>query len=713
MDGTKTILRLIAMGLLVIALVFVMGGRLLGMQFIQPELYTQANERTTARTVTLHAARGEIFDRYGRPLVTNKFSYNLTIDPGKFFTRSREIGERDVANALALIRASEGCGIPHTDFLLPVTMPPFAYNEAYTDSTAIQKRYLDHYLMMKNWPSSLTAAELMGRLFDEYGMSGSVGGIEGLLMPLYEARLVAGVLYELDLRRQAGIVERDEVTRDVIKPYLYVPDYIFAEDVTMELISIVKENKWPGIEVAPVTARQYNTEAAGHILGRIGPIQDLERYRALGYKDDELVGVEGVEKAFEEWLHGVAGEQRRESNRQGIVTGVSDIRAPQAGQNVYLTIDIRLQEELERTLAEGVTRLSIEGEALRGLEAEAAAAVIIDVKTGEVLAAANYPTYSPQTYLREYAELSADPLRPLNNRAVNGTYAPGSTFKMVTAAAAIETGTVSVNSTIYDEGMYTHYLSPQPRCHIYPGSHGHVDAVTALKVSCNYYYYDVSRRMGIDNLVSWANRFGFGLPTGFELEDPNRTRLGWVASPETSEALNIPWYPGNTLNAAIGQDNHMVTPMQLANYTAAIANGGTLNKAHLLKEVLSFDHTYEYYIAQPSPLHNLGLTPSTVKALQEGMLAVTRQGGTAYSVFRDYPVAVAGKTGSVQVGEKPNNGVFVCYAPYDDPQIAVALAVEKGGAGSTVAPIAKDILDIWFCLQEDMANEAKEFSLTR
>jgi penicillin-binding protein 2 len=284
---------------------------------------------------------------------------------------------------------------------------------------------------------------------------------------------------------------------------------------------------------------------------------------------------------------------------------------------------------------------------------------------------------------------------------------------MVTAAAAIESGTVTAATRIYDEGIYTFYTSPQPRCNIFPGSHGWVDAAEAIKVSCNYYFYDAGRRMGIDRIVDWAGRFGFGIPTGLELEDANRTRLGWVAGPEASAALGTEWYPGNTLSSAIGQDNNQVTPMQLANYTAAIANGGTLYKARLLKEALSFDYSYEYYISQPTPLNILDMAPSTVKALQEGMLMATRQGGTAFSVFRDYPIAVAGKTGSVQVGDRPNNGVFVCYAPYDNPQIALALVVEKGGAGSTVAPIARNILDIWFRLQEDMANEPEENSLTR
>jgi penicillin-binding protein 2 len=697
LEGTKMTIRLVALGLLTVALVFVMGGRLLGMQFIHAEAIARTNERSSFRSHTIHAARGEIYDRYGRPLVTNKLSYNVTINPFSIFMWARPIGEREIGFVREFIRTAAECEQIYTDSLLPVTLPPFEY----TEMTTAQKRYLEHYLGKKNWPEEITAAELMDRLFDEYGMTGGAPGAAGLAMSAYEARLVAGVMYELEMRYVSMGIE----------PYLNVPDYVFASDVSMEFIIRVRENKWPGAEIVPMMARQYNTEAAGHILGRIGPIQDnLEEYLALGYRDDELVGVEGVERAFESWLHGTAGVQRVET-RGGHIVGVTDLRQPQAGQNVYLTLDIRFQEEVERTLAEGVARLNATGRPLRGLEAEAATAVIIDVRTGEVLAAANYPTYSPKTYLQDYAELAEDPLRPLFNRAVLGTYAPGSTYKMVTAAAAIESGVVTPSTRIHDAGIYTFYTFPQPRCHIYPGSHGRVDSVDALIVSCNYYFYDVGRRAGINQIVRWAHLFGLGIPTGLELEDPNRTRLGWAAGPEAAEALGIRWYPGNTLSAAIGQDNNLFTPVQLANFTAAIANGGTLYRAHLLKEVISFDYTYEYHISRPIPLHKIDIADSTVRALQQGMMGVTLPGGTAHSVFRGYPISVAGKTGTIQVGSRPNNGVFVCYAPYENPEIAVAVVVEKGGGGSTVAPIARDILDVYFRIQGEMRVRPGELVL--
>ncbi len=696
MGGYKLTIRLIVMSALVVALAFTMGVRLAGLQFSgetdpEPEVL-----RTSTRTVTVPATRGEIYDRYGRPLVTNKLAYNAVIDRAALF---RGGGQAEVI--LRLIQDADACGVSYEQILLPVSPPPFAYTEATPD----QEKYLTHYLMKKGWPEDMSAGELMNRLFNEYGMTDDDEEAPGLPegLSLTEARLAAGVLYEIDLRYQASVVERDEASGEVTKPYLFIPAYTFARDVPMELIARVSENGYAGVSVVSATAREVHTDAAGAILGRIGPIQDAEGYE--GYQLDELVGVDGVEKAFESWLHGEAGTRLETVTQEGRVVEVAESAEPEAGQNVFLTIDIRFQEELERLLAEGVQNLIENGAPLRGQEAEAAAAAVIDVNSGEVLAAANYPTYSARTFMEDFSSLLEDPLNPLYNRAINGTYAPGSTFKMVTAAAALENGTVTPSSTIFDHVKYTFYPFPQPSC---TGSHGHVNVCNALKVSCNYYFFESGRLAGIQEISRWANRFGLGVPTGVELEDPKRETLGWVASPQTAEALNTEWWDGNTLSAAIGQENNAFTPVQLANYAATIANGGTRYKAHLLKEVLSHDYSYEYFVSRPEVALKLEMQPQNVAALQEGMRAVTQQGGTAYNVFRDFDIPVAGKTGSAQVSDRPNNGVFVAYAPADDPQIAVAVAVEKGGAGSTIAPIARDVIDLYFRLQEDMRNNPAE-----
>jgi penicillin-binding protein 2 len=701
LGGYKLTFRLIAMTVLVVALAFIMGLRLASLQFSEGAAPEPESLRTVSRSVSVPATRGEIFDRYGRALVTNKLAYNVSVDRAALFR-----GGLQAEVISRLIRAADVSGVAYEQTLLPVTLPPFAY----TEMTPDQKEYLDHYRLKKDWPDGLSATELMDRLFDEYGMTGETKGASGLLngLSVYQARLVAGVLYEIDLRYQAGLVVRDEASGEVTKPYLRVPAYTFASDVPMELIAIISENRFAGINVVPVTAREIHTDAAGPILGRIGPIQDAEAYE--GYRLDELVGIEGVEKAFEPWLRGIAGVRAETVTPEGRVVEAVQTAAPEAGKNVFLTIDIRFQEELEWLLAKGVQNLVETGEPLRGQEAEAAAAAVINPNTGEVLAAANYPTYSARTFMEDFAALRDDPLKPLYNRAINGTYAPGSTFKMVTAAAAMENGTVTPSSTVFDRVKYTFYPFPQPSC---TGSHGHVNVCDALKVSCNYYFFETGRITGISEITNWANRFGLGVPTGVELEDTSRDTLGWVANPQTAEALNTEWWDGNTLSAAIGQENNQFTPVQLANYAATIANGGTRYKAHLLKEVLSYDYTYEYHVSKPEAALTLGMQPQNIAALQEGMSAVTQYGGTAYGVFRDFEIPVAGKTGSAQVGGRPNNGVFVAYAPADKPQIAVAVVVEKGGAGSTIAPIARDIIDLYFRLQADMRNNPAEGGLLK
>jgi len=244
---------------------------------------------------------------------------------------------------------------------------------------------------------------------------------------------------------------------------------------------------------------------------------------------------------------------------------------------------------------------------------------------------------------------------------------------------------------------------------VYPGSHGTINVSQALQVSCNYFFFDAGRRTGIDNLVDWAHRFGLGHPTGIEIEES----LGYVAGPETSEKLGERWYPGQTLSTSIGQDNNQFTPVQIANYIATIANGGTLYKAHLLKEALSYDYSYEYHIATPEPVRTIGLSSENLAALQAGMRLVTLPGGTAYSTFRSFPIPTAGKTGSAQVGDRPNNGVFVVYAPYENPQVAVSLVVEKGGAGSVCSWMARDILTAYFQAQEDRVLNQPENGLMK
>ena len=340
--------------------------------------------------------------------------------------------------------------------------------------------------------------------------------------------------------------------------------------------------------------------------------------------------------------------------------------------------------------------------------------MVLDVNSGDVLASASYPTYDLSTFLQNYTELANDPLNPLFNRATQGIYPPGSTFKMVTAIAGLQEGVITPTDEILDTGRYTYYKDYQPQCWYYRQygrTHGKENVSEAIRDSCNIFFYDVGRRLGISLLDEYAQKFGLGEYTGIEVYESK----GHVAGPGYTESLGQKWYDGNTLPAAIGQENNQFTPIQLANYVATLANGGTHYSAHLLKEVKSSDFSQVVYQYEPEVLNELDLDPENLEAVTRGMLMVTQPGGSAYSYgFNTLDIQVAAKTGSAQVSSATeSNAVFVCFAPYEDPEIALAIVVEKGGSGSTLSSIAVEILDYYFSSGSGMETVEGENTLLR
>lgn len=562
-------------------------------------------------------------------------------------------------------------------------------------------------------PTSLTAEELLGKLCESFSIKGA-GAVDrkeaekagetvptlniGDMDPL-EARALAGVVYEMTLRTQ-------EITWN---------PYLFAEDVDIDFISRVKENSLTGVVIESATVRSYNTQYAAHLLGRVGPIyqEEWDHYKNLDedgdgkadYQMDDTVGKDGVEQAFESYLRGTSGVRILERNTSGKIVSEAWQSEPEPGDNVVLTIDIDLQKKVEDTLAESLPNL-------QSKEVQGAACVVLDVNSGDVLASASYPTYSLATFSQDWAEISSNPLNPLVNRAFNGLYPPGSTFKMITAIAALETGVITPDTKIRDEGIYTYWPSPQPQCWYYRQyhqKHGLIDVSEAIEVSCNYFFYDVGRRVGIDTLVDYATRFGLGQKTGIELSEST----GGVGSPERSEALGQKWYEGNILNVAIGQDNTQVTPIQLANYIATLVNGGTRYSTHLLKEVKSNDFSQILYTYEPDAVETIEIKDENLNAVKAGMLALTTEGSVA-KYFQDLPVQVGAKTGSAQVSaQTESNAVFVCFAPYDNPEIAMAIAVEHGGSGSELGAMAAEIMSYYFSAQENRDDIPSENTLVR
>ena len=693
--------RGLGMLLLLAVILFGLGSSLYDAQMIHGAEYLARSQNSIAETQTVEAARGDILDRYGRVLVSNRVTYQVALN-----TDAMEKNRNDIL--LALIRIARDAGVEWEDTLPITAQPPFRY----TTDTPFQ------YPTTDAEGSPTTSLTRLGRLavkmkwIDDPTADGAQGAplptAEELLEKMRESfqlelegadmRAVAGVLYEL-------------YYRSMVNSW---PPYVFAEGVDIDFISKVKEQGLSGVEIEAATVRTYNTEYAAHLLGRVGAIENWDAYKDLDldgdgtpdYEMDDTVGKEGAELAFESYLRGTAGVREVERNTSGKVVSEKWTTAPQPGDNVVLTIDIDLQKQVEDILSQAIPQLASE-------DTEGAACVVMDVNRAEVLASASYPSYHLATYSADLAENSADPLKPFLNRAFQGVYAPGSTFKMVTAVAGLESGIIEPDTEIMDTGVYTYYQDDGPQCWYwrqYRRKHGLVNVSEALEVSCNVFFFDVGRRVGIQGLQEFAAKFGLGEPTGIELYE----ETGVMAGPEYTQSMGQTWYEGSTLSVAIGQESSQFTPLQLANYIATLVNGGTRYSAHLLKEVKSSDFSQVLYTYEPEVLDSIDIQPENLDAVKAGMLALTTGKGSLARYFQDLPVQVGAKTGSAQVNaETESNAVFVCFAPYDDPQIAISLVVEKGGSGSTLASIAADILRYYFSAEESREETLTENTLIR
>ena len=619
----------------------------------------------TRRVETIRAGRGDILDRYGNKLVSSRPSYDVVL------TR-RPILDAENTNEIIseLVHMVIDSGVAYNDAFPVNTGAPFEYRY---DMTSQQRSRLNTYFEYFRLDPDISADDLIVWLKSHYGIPFTTG--------IAEARLIIGVRYELEIR---AIVTN-------------MSPYVFAEDVTAETVAQIAERNYPGVSIQIGSVREYYTTSAAHLLGYLSRMNDAEiaQYvEPLGYPLDALIGKSGVEAAYEQYLHGKDGRKVVSLSADGAVIDETITEEAVPGANVYLSIDIDLQEKSEAAMTEKIRTINLTRE--EGQLIPAASVVAVLIETAEPLVIASYPTFDPATMQRNYTELSADPGNPLFNRALQGLYSPGSTFKPVTALAALRTGTISRYTPIEDHGQFTKYESYQPRCWIYGQAgvtHGTLDVVGALRDSCNYFFYKIGDDMGPSHIAQAAYDFGFGAKT---LSDINiNEKDGIVATAEYKrEALDTAWYAADTLLVSIGQGLNQFTPIQLANYTATIANGGILRELSLLHSVKSADYSGTIYSHEPT---TRSVIPETeyIEILREGMRAVAKS-GTARNMFGSYPIAVAAKTGTVQTGEDYNDGVFICYAPAENPEIAVAVVVEKGGSGAEIMEIAKIVLDEYF-----------------
>lgn len=661
--------------LLIVYLIF-----LYKLQIVEGEAYYEESKNSVVTTTTVTAARGNILDRYGRVLVSNKTSYNLAINESEMFY----VDDADPnANILQLVNLVREYGEDYNDELPITAEPPFEY----TELSDVDAARLSAYKKQNKLDDSASAVEVLSSMRDRYEIDSNYSA--------EEARIIAGVRYAVNVRYLIG-----------------TSDYVFVEDADMALISTILENNVSGISVKESFVREYKTESAAHILGYIGMMDDTEYqgYTDLGYSADTKVGKAGVELAFEKYLHGTNGEVRTTATSNGTVISKNYTKEPIPGNNVYLTIDLQLQEATEQALAKGVQDIQDyndekkrDGSVAQSVNdtVDGAAAVVVNVKTGEPLAIASWPSYDLSSLMENYDKILKADFQPLYNRALFGRFAPGSTFKPCVSVAALTEGTIDTKTYIQCQGVYRRYEAQgyAPVCWIWGENHlthGTDNVTLALRDSCNYFFYEVGHNLGIDKMDKYAKLFGLGEPTGIELQEDT----GNMSSPDSHwDFVQEDWHIGDTMQAAIGQSDTVFTPLQIAEYCATVANGGKRHTASILKNVRSYDYSDNVYEREDEVLSEVKSRDYNWDAVHEGMYLVANDpNGSGYEVFCKYTASsVACKTGTSQKGENiKNTGVFMCYAPYDDPEIAIAVVVEKGSSGAKVAPIARDILEAYF-----------------
>ncbi len=659
-------------------------------QVVNGANYRSSINYTIVQTEQVNSVRGDILDRYGRTLVTNEISYNVELD-------TDAMGDNRNAILRQLLDICRTQGVTWTDGL-PITQSapwtfttdtPYAYQTQNGDGESVTRlTTLGSLAQECKWVDSaekakLTSGELLAKMCETFGL------IEEGKAPTQADREMAGVLYELYLRLY-------EINNN---------NYVFARGVDITFISMVKENALDGVRIQTVTSRRYETNYAAHVLGYTGAITQStkERYQELGYPMNATVGVAGVELAFEESLHGVSGTRVMELDNNGNIVSQQWQKEPEPGDNAVLTLDIALQSTTEDLLAQYAAAQD---------ESGPMAAAVVDM-TGGVLALASYPTFDLSTFRENFDALAADENEPLNNRATQGLYAPGSTFKMLTAVAALSEGKITTTERIECTGIYRHFsdVNSQPHCWIWDsvrGVHGLDDVTHAITDSCNIFFYEAGLRTGIANLRKYAQQFGLGEYTGIEISEYK----GWVAGPETSAHFNQQWYDGSTMSASIGQENNQFTPLQLANYVATLVNGGNHYACHLLKEFKSSDYSQVTQVYEPELLHTIDIGEKELDAVLQGMYNLSETASIS-RYFSSLPVKVGCKTGTAQVATKTANAVFVCYAPYDDPQVALCLVAEQGASGGNLAELAAGILAQYFSTDSSLNTVTGENTLLR
>lgn len=640
------------------------------------------------------AVRGEIYDRNGVKLVSNDYSYNFVFDYDAMSVdrKGRNIAILEAVNALEKTGNSDKRS--ESSFPFDGTYPNYSYSSEARDTESdiyyrLLKRIAENELEDESpkKKQDLSASYLYEFYKDEPSAFPSVTEIVEYYLHKYK----------LDVKTDSGDPLYDDSCIDKIFRVIYdmevndfssYTQYCLAYDVDMDLIAYVKEKNITGSDFVITYTRVYDYPGyASHILGRTGQIyaEDWEYYNSLGYEMNAIVGIDGCEYAFEEYLRGVDGIMTVTEDAEGNVIDRQVTCEPVAGKDVYLTIDIELQIAAEDGLANNIEYVN----STFGREAKEGAAIALDARDGGVLAIASYPTYDLSTFSKDYEDLAKDDANPLLNKALLGKYAPGSTFKLGMVAAGIDSGTVSADTRINCTGIYQYV--DHPHCHIYDssgGTHGYLNAAEAIKESCNCYFYELGRLMGIDEMNKYCTYLGLAQKTGIELPEA----IGQIAGPDCQAS----WNDGDTIRAAIGQSVNEFTPIQLASYVSTLLGGGDRYATHLLYKVVDRGYEDDCMYYEKQMLFSYSFSDTVLDPIKTGMKNMVLGNAAVRGYMSGIPVTVGGKTGTAQTGRDDDNGLFVCAAPYDDPDITICTVIEKSGGGTYSAKCASDILKAYY-----------------
>ena len=657
--------------LCIIALVFLI--QLFNLQVINGVSYREQAENKIVRTESIAASRGEIYDRNGVLLATNRLTYDVEI----YRTKVGIEKTNEAIKKLVEIIERNGDAIYST---FPCNEAGDNFSEEFLNNTQLRNSFLTSIKLDEN----ATYQDVLSYYAKKYAVE------------------------EYDFKDKLDVIKVKYEAN--LNGYSLFNGVVISKDISKNSVAQIEELKSElyGVNIISVPQRYYaSDEFACHILGYVSKIntEEYNNSKDDGYTINSMIGKSGVEESMEKYLKGVDGVKKVVTDSLGNVSSEQIITEASSGKDVTLTIDYRIQNVVENALKNTLWNLQTGGYGKEPIyEAQSGSCVVLDVETGEVLAIASYPEYNINSFVdgissSEWNSLISDVQKPMFNRAISGTYSPGSTYKMLMGIAGLESGGIYVDEYYTDPGEYPYAY--KPKCWIYTAhqiTHGSINLAGALKGSCNCYFYEVGRRIGIANIVQWAKNFGLGSKTGIELSGEAK---GNIAGDGVNE-----WSLGDTLSASIGQNTNLFTPIQLANYISTIANGGTLNKVSLIKNVgddinsvpLSelANYTKEFTGVDFQP-RDLEIDPSYINAVKEGMYAVTTEnGGTAADIFADSRVEVAGKTGTAQVASGANNAIFVGFAPYNNPKIAVVAIVEHGGEGYYLANMVKEITNEYF-----------------